>query len=79
MPCLAMNVLIRCTGHPGDPQFCINAAAGAKGCMRPGIRKEEIKLQAETPASKPVGSSNHSDGPFVVIVLSHPINWRFGC
>ena len=77
MSCLAMNVLIHCTGQPGDPQLCINASAGAKACMWPGTRKEEIKLKAQTPASKPVGSSNHSDGPFVVIVLSHPINWLF--
>lgn len=38
---------------------------------------EENKLRAQTPASKPVGISNHSDGPFAVIVLSYPINWLF--
>lgn len=77
MPCLAMDVRIHWAGHPGDPRFCINVSAGAKGCMQPGTRREEIKLKAQTPASKPVGSPNHSDRPFVVIVLSDPINQLF--
>lgn len=79
MPYLATNVQIHWAGHPGDPYFCMNASAGAKGCLWPGTRKKrkKIKLKAQTPASKPVGSSNHSDRPFVVIVLSYPINWLF--
>jgi hypothetical protein len=61
MTSLATKVWIHQAGHPGDPHFCINASAGAKGCTQPGIGKEEIKLKSQTPASKPVGSSHHSD------------------
>lgn len=77
MPCLVISIQIHWARHPGDPRFCINASAGAKGCMQPGTRKKEIKLKAQTPASKPIGSSNHPDRPVVVIVLSYPINQLF--
>ena len=78
MRCLAMNIQTHWAGHPGDLHFCINASTGAKGCMRPGTRKKrKIKLKAQTPASKSVGSSNHSDRPVAVIGLSYPINQLF--
>lgn len=78
MPCLVVNIQSHWAGHLDDPHFCLNASTSAKSYMWPGTRgKKEIKLKAQTPASKPVGSSNHSDKPFVVIVLSYPINWLF--
>lgn len=78
--CLIWQLISRSTGLgiQVTPHFYINASVGAKGCLWPGTRgKKEIKLKAQTPALKPVGSSKHSDRPFVVIVLSYPINWLF--